>query len=400
MITEEVITSKPNTCPVCSSQDVYIFIEMLQVPVHCNVLWLTREEALRAPRADLRLGFCKVCGHVYNFAFNPDDMEYTQDYENSLHFSPRFQEYVKSLATRLIDQHDLHNKDIIEIGCGKGEFLTMLCEFGGNRGVGFDSSYEDERTGNKSTKNINFIRDFYSERYAGYKADAICCRHVLEHIKSPFDFLTDLRNVIGDRLDTKIFFEVPNFMFTLNDLGIWDLIYEHCSYFSVCSLAQVFHSCRFKVVNLTEAFEGQFLWIEALPVGDLAYSKREYRDYYKKMAYDVTVFAERYRDKVDAWHSEIKKIVNKGDRAVIWGSGSKGITFLNKINTQGQIEYVVDINPHKHGKYVSGTGQKIVPPEFLRKYQPDIIIVMNPIYLDEIRQITESMNITAKFVKT
>ena len=51
----------------------------------------------------------------------------------------------------------------------------------------------------------------------------------------------------------------------------------------------------------------------------------------------------------------------------------------------------MDINPRKQGMYVAGTGQQIVPPEFLKYYQPDVVIVMNPIYESEIRQIIEGL---------
>ncbi|MGB5010628.1 MAG: hypothetical protein WBO88_10160, partial [Candidatus Dechloromonas phosphoritropha] len=47
-------------------------------------------------------------------------------------------------------------------------------------------------------------------------------------------------------------------------------------------------------------------------------------------------------------------------------------------------EYVVDINPHRHGYYLPTTGQQIVAPEFLREYQPDVVIIMNAVYRDEI----------------
>jgi hypothetical protein len=64
---------------------------------------------------------------------------------------------------------------------------------------------------------------------------------------------------------------------------------------------------------------------------------------------------------------------------------------------QRAIECVVDINPRKQGRYVAGTGQRIVPPEFLRDYRPGVIIVMNPVYRDEIREMTERLGVTAEF---
>jgi hypothetical protein len=83
---------------------------------------------------------------------------------------------------------------------------------------------------------------------------------------------------------------------------------------------------------------------------------------------------------------------------VIWGSGSKGITFLNMLETADGIEYAVDINPRKQGMYITGSGQRIVPPAFLAEYQPDAVIVMNPLYIDEIKANVEEMGVEADFL--
>ena len=387
-----------HTCPVCYSSHLEIFIEISQVPVHCNALWPTRDEALRAPRGDIRLAFCKACTHIFNVAFDPDRMEYTQEYETSLHFSPRFQEYAVSLAERLIKDYDLYDKDVIEIGCGKGDFLSMLCELGNNRGFGFDPSYEHGRIDNVSKEQITFIQDFYSERYSNYKANIICCRHVLEHIQFPRDFLSSIRSTVGNRLDTVVFFEVPNVMFTLKDLGIWDLIYEHCSYFSSHSLAYLFNSCGFEAQRLSEAFEGQFLCIDALPIQATSKFDGTGRKLRDNMADHVSAFSGCYYKKVEEWNQRLGRTRNNDLKTVVWGAGSKGVTFLNTLQDQSQIKYIVDINPHKQGMYVAGTGQEIVSPEFLQKHNPDIIVSMNPIYMEEVKALLGSMNVSSELI--
>jgi len=397
-MTNSEYTSQQSICPVCNGTDVAVFVEIPQVPVHCNLLWASREEAIRAERGDLRLGFCRDCGHIFNLAFDPASMAYGRAYENSLHFSPRFQVYAGALAARLIDRYDLRGKDIIEIGCGKGDFLRLLCERGDNHGVGFDPGYVPERTDGAATERITFIQDFYSERYAGYKADLICCRHVLEHVRFPRDFLRGVRRAIGDQQETILFFEVPNVLFTLRDWGIWDMIYEHCSYFSANSLAHLFTSCGFEVCDLMEAYEGQFLCLEASPREDLAGFVGQPGSDLQEMTALVTSFADKYRRQVGSWRDKLEQMAQAGERAVVWGGGSKGVTFLNTLEVQDQIEYVVDINPRKQGVYIAGTGQRIVPPEFLRDYQPDVVVVMNPIYEGEIRRIIERLGLTSGFV--
>ena len=71
---------------------------------------------------------------------------------------------------------------------------------------------------------------------------------------------------------------------------------------------------------------------------------------------------------------------------VAWGAGSKGNTFANLVARADVVPYVVDLNPRKHGMFVAGTGARIVPPEFLVQYRPDVVVVLNPVYEREIRQ--------------
>jgi SAM-dependent methyltransferase len=382
--------------------DIRVFLENQRVPVHCNVLWPTRPEAIKAPKGELRLGFCGNCGHVFNLVFDPSLTTYTQEYENSLHFSPRFQAYAESLAAHLIERYGLHGKDIVEIGCGKGDFLRLLCDLGGNRGVGFDPSYEPGPDDAAVADRIMFIQDFYSEQYASIEADFICSRHTLEHIQFPRDFMVDVRQAVGDRSGTVVFFEVPNVAFTLRDMGIWDLIYEHCHYFSASSLARLFRSCGFEACDLTETYGGQFLCVEAVP-GERQWSVVSGQwsvvsGAVKEMARHVAAFREKYQRKLDAWRRDLKEMERTGQQAVIWGAGSKGVTFLNALEARDEVRYAVDINPRKQGKFLAGTGQRIVPPESLREVQPDVVIVMNPIYEGEIRACVQDLGLKSKIM--
>ncbi|MEM7332684.1 MAG: class I SAM-dependent methyltransferase [Chloroflexota bacterium] len=381
--------------PICPDAERLPLIEMKQVPAHCNVLWNSQEEALSAPRGNIRLVYAPDCGHIFNMDFDPALMEYTQEYENSLHFSAKFQEFATGLAKGLVERHGLYNKDIVEIGAGKGDFLLMMAEMGNNRGWGFDPSYVPDEA--YSAENVTFIQDFYSEKYTSYSADMITCRHVLEHIEDPDLFIQNVKKAVNGRMDTIVFFEMPNALFTIRQLGIWDIIYEHCSYFTPYSLAYLFRKQGFEVLKVDEVFGGQFVTIEA----KLAESGVEQVDetaVLAQLTQDAQAFSANYQQKVDRWAGIMNSIKANNQKAVIWGTGSKGVTFLNVLDPDRLISYAVDINPRKQGKFVGGSGQEIVSPEKLRAYQPDVVIIMNANYEEEIGNTLKELGVNAEIL--
>jgi cellulose synthase/poly-beta-1,6-N-acetylglucosamine synthase-like glycosyltransferase len=68
---------------------------------------------------------------------------------------------------------------------------------------------------------------------------------------------------------------------------------------------------------------------------------------------------------------------------------------ISDMRAHDQISHVIDLNPHKHGRFVPVTGQEIVAPEFLKEFRPDVVITMNPVYRDEIADKLRGMNLSA-----
>jgi len=369
-------------CPVCCNSEMMVFFQAESLPVFCNVLWDSRSKAMAAPLSKIHLAYCHECGLLYNVAFDRTLMQYSAAYENSLHFSQRFQQWAQDTAGRLVQKYQLHDKDIIEIGCGQGDFLKILQRLSNNRVLGFDPSYKPEQTAPPA---LTIIPKAYSEVSSDYPVDFICCRHVLEHIDRPLEFLKNIRSSIGQRKDCVVYFEVPNALHSLEHLGLWDIIYEHCSYFTSESLANLFLRAGFEPIEVAERYDGQFLTIEARPGNDNAGTVSNCKRVVANIRHLIDTFQNVYREKVHSWRSTLSKLGSQNSRIVIWGAGSKGITFVNTLNiSYKQIEYIVDVNPRKSGKFVPGTAQCIVGPDFLKKYRPDTTIIMNPIYQSEI----------------
>jgi len=122
-----------------------VFYKAQGLPICSTMLFPTRQEARSVPCGDLALGFCSVCGFISNVAFEAKVQSYTFPREDTQSFSPMFSQFAQRLARDLIARYGLHDKEIIEIGCGQGEFLTLLCELGHNRGRGFDPAYLPRR---------------------------------------------------------------------------------------------------------------------------------------------------------------------------------------------------------------------------------------------------------------
>jgi SAM-dependent methyltransferase len=375
-----------------------VFYDIRDVPVNSVVLLSTRDAALGYPQGDIALGFCQTCGFISNVAFNQSLTEYAPGYEATQSFSPTFTAFARRLAKRLVEEYDLYDKEIIEIGCGQGEFLTLLCELGNNRGVGFDPAYVSSRNESEAQGRITFIQDFYSEEYADYHADFVCCKMTLEHIPDTADFVSTVRRSLGDRADTIVFFQVPDVTRVLRETAFWDIYYEHCSYFSMGSLARLFRRSGFDVINLAREYDDQYLMIETRPGdgtgGELLEQEKDLDD----LVRDVTDFAGSIGQTLESWRRDLSDVARDGRRTVLWGGGSKAVAFLTTLDIRDEISYAVDINPYKHGTYLAGTGQEIVAPGFLREYQPDRVIIMNPIYLEEIRQDLLGMGLAPELV--
>lgn len=380
-------------CPICHSDQVAIFFELSNVPVLVNVLWPSRAEALNTAKGDLRLAHCQACSYIFNQAFDSTKTAYDQAYENSLHYSKRFQEYAEALAQGLIQRFQLTDKTIIEVGCGQADFLTRLCELGGNRGFGFDPSFRNSsETKHVGSGTLQVIPESYNSRHVALAPDFLCSRHVLEHIPEPAAFLDGIKRAIGFNRNCGIYFEVPNVKFMLRDLSVWDFIYEHVSYFCAQSLQQLFNKCGFTVRQVSDTYDGQFLAIEA-DSSALPTAKESGLEQTSGLTSDVSDFAAHYQTKRKAWRQFLTEFQAQKKRLAVWGAGSKGVMFLNAF-TDFSIEHIVDINPRKKGMFVSGSGQRIVAPEHLLEYQPDAVVIMNPIYGEEIRGMLTGLGLT------
>jgi SAM-dependent methyltransferase len=380
-------------CSVCGATEFVDFLEIKGIPAQDGVLWPTHDDAVRAPRGDIRLSLCLNCSFAGNRSFEPALLKFT-GYNVSAEHSPLYQAFIKGLATDLIERYSLRNKTVLDIGCGNGYFLKTICALGGNRGVGFDPSYTDVGGG---SKDVQFFQDYYSEKYSDYKADLVCCRQVVDHLGNPRAFLKTARRAIGERPDTVVYFEVPNPERRLLRFTPWQIGYEHGSWFFAASFRRFFEVCGFEVKRIAAVHSGDYLGIEAVPVAH-AVETPVSRDETGRLADQLKTLSTRFHDEVSGWRERLDRMQSDGVRAIPWGAGEHGIGFMSILDIRDQMPYIIDINPHRVGKFIPGTGQKVVAPEFLAEYKPDVLIITNRTYEKEIQEHARRLGSQCEFL--
>ena len=168
------------------------------------------------------------------------------------------------------------------------------------------------------------------------------------------------------------------------------MYYEHCSYFSPASLVRLFEDCGFEVFETWLDFDDQYLFLMARPREMTSNDRRVSALRDDALQESVSQFENTVTDEITQWTNRVRGFAEAGRRPVIWGAGSKCVSFLTTTGLQEEIEFVVDVNPYKQGKFLPSTGHKVIAPEELRDYQPQAVVVMNPVYVAEIgKQLAE-----------
>ncbi len=381
-------------CPSCGGGALVQIYAQDDVPVSSCLLFDDAEAARGVERGDIRLAHCGDCGFIFNAAIRQGASEYSERYEETQGFSPTFSSFHKALAHDLIERHDLRGREVLEIGCGKGEFLLLLSQLGGNRCTGIDPSAHPQRiVGVEGAERVTLVPEFFSPDLARQHFDAIICKMTLEHIVPTLDFLRVVRAGIVEGSRPLVFFQIPNALRILQDAAYEDIYYEHCSYFTAGSLVRLFEKAGFAPLRVLHQYDDQYLTIEATvgdaPPIDTAEDRAE-------VARLAATLAARVAAKQDGWAERIAQAADAGRKVAIWGSGSKAVSFLAALPRPDQIAAVVDINPNRQGHAMPGTGHAIVAPAGLAEIRPDLVIVMNAIYRGEIARDLADLGIEAE----
>jgi C-methyltransferase C-terminal domain/Methyltransferase domain len=383
-------------CPSCHSAQLVSVMELREIPVHTSALLPSRAEALAYPRADLRLDVCRDCGLLTNSAFDAPDHDYSASYDEVQSFSPRFRAYASELARTLVERHSLKGRDVFEIGSGRAHLLLEICALTGGAGYAVDPSFREDRLEGSAADRVTVERDFFAAEHVPSGVALILCRHTLEHVHDVAGFLHALRSGLERAPDAVVVFEVPDTYRVLQETAFWDLYYEHCSYFTPGSLARAFRVAGLPPTRLELTFDDQYVVVTAEPGQASDTDPLPIEEGPAEVVDLAAGFAQRVQEAREHWGSLLRAAHECGEKAVIWGAGSKGVGFLSMLGVADEVTCAVDVNPTKHGLFLPGTGHEVVAPEQLRDLRPDIVVVMNPSYASEIGDQLGQLGIDAK----
>lgn len=370
-----------SSCPACDSANVAEIYRLDAIPVQSCILLDTAEEARGFETAGLLLKHCDDCGFVFNAIFDLAKVDYASTTEESQHFSGTFNRFAKDLVAEVASLYELKGKHTLEIGCGKGDFLQELNAQTETIGLGVDPGFIPERLPGAHGRPIEFQREYFDPATIATAPDFVVCRHTLEHIPAVGQFMADMTAAMKGRQDVGIFFETPDVARVLSEGAFWDIYYEHCSYFTLGSHARLFRRHGMNVTKLYLAYADQYI-IQYAETGQGAPLASE--DDLEQTRRDAAAFPQKVREVRDHWTDFVRSRHGAGKRVAIWGGGSKGVSFLTTNGLGEEVAQVIDINPHKQGKFLPVTAHQVIGPEALKDAPPDTVIVMNPIYLPEI----------------
>jgi SAM-dependent methyltransferase len=376
-------------CPGCGSAQLSPPFCLPRQPVVLNYRFRDAQAASRVPRHDVTLVQCRRCGLVFNATFDPALIPYDENYENRQCFSPAFGQHLETLAKALTARNRLRGGRILEVGCGKGDFLRLLCGIASAQGEGYDTSYEPGPQ--PEPPGLEFHRRYVSAQDITRPFDAVICRHVVEHVPEIGAFLRDLHAIAVAAGDPVVVLETPRFEWIVEQLSLWDVFYEHCNYFPTASLAHLCRLAGFRVLRQRAVFGGQYQALEL----KVARSRRTPPAPGIPAKARLAGFARLARKHLDRLSTRFTK-ARAGRGWAVWGAGAKGVALVNLLRTKPAC--IVDSNPAKQGGMLPGTKIPIVSPEDARLARLGLIVIANPNYAAEIRAVLDQRGFTGRML--
>jgi SAM-dependent methyltransferase len=383
-------------CRFCQKPLKHKFVDLGMSPL-ANSYLAHEDLACQEATYPLCVYICHSCFLVQLPEHKSPDFIFT-DYAFFSSYSDKILELSKVYCNEIASRLNLNSKNlVIEIASNDGYLLKNFKTMGIPI-LGIEPAKNVAEVAQDA--GIPTLVKFFGTKTAselssdGKQADLLIGNNVLAHVPDLNDFVQGLK--IALKPHGVISIEFPHLL-TMLDKYLFDLIYhEHFSYFSFTTVEKILEKHNLNIFD-----------IDFVPThgGSLRILGKHIEDNSKTVSQKVFDLREKEKranikslDTYQKFSSEVKKIKQNFTAFILqakeenksiaaYGAPAKGNTFLNyckiKSNT---IEYTVDRNPHKQGKYLPGTHIPIHHPDQIKKTRPNYLLILPWNLKDEIME--------------
>ena len=316
---------------------------------------------------DLEIFQCTKCGLVQH---NLDPVLYYKEVIRAVAFSQEMGDFRIGQLRDWINRNQLQDKKILEVGCGKGEYLDLLLAAGASNVTGLEFSKENISAAQQSGHKIchgYLDQDFFPP--ADFKFDAFTIFSFLEHWPNPNEGLQLLYSSLSDGACGLV--EVPNFDLILAKGLYSEFTTDHIFYFDKKTFAFLLEKNGFELVSMKPVWYDYILSAEVR----------------KKTAVNINNFLliqERVKSELEAYIDQFPK-----NSVAVWGAGHQALAVIAMAKIHSKIKYILDSALFKQGKYTPATHLLIVSPDTILTDAPMAIIIMAAGYSHEVARIIE-----------
>lgn len=316
---------------------------------------------------DLDVYQCAACGLVQ---ISNKPVPYYKEVVRASAFSDEMRAFRLEQFGAFVQQYALGGKKLIEIGCGRGEYLSLFQASGvGAYGV----EHAEASVQHCIEQGLNVTQGYidsaqYGLPHAPY--DAFAVLNFMEHWPDPNASLSGIAHNLCEGGIGLV--EVPNFDMILRKNLFTEFISDHIFYFTRETLETTLRLNGFEVIACHEVWYGYILSAVVR----------------KRRAADVTPFdstRRQIKNEIDAFI-----VQNAGQGVAIWGAGHQALASIALLGLSAEISYVVDSAPFKQNKFTPASHIPIVAPERLNTQPVSALIIMAASYSDEVARLVRS----------
>ncbi|MBA3023945.1 MAG: class I SAM-dependent methyltransferase [Gammaproteobacteria bacterium] len=310
---------------------------------------------------DLDIFQCASCGLVQT-AHEP--VPYYREVIRAAAFSEEMKSFRRQQFADFVQRYDLHGKRLLEVGCGRGEYLTLFAEAGVEaHGLEYDTAAVETCLAQGLRAKHGFIEQ-PRQTLTAAPFDVFATLNFLEHWPEPRASLRGIAHNLGD--DGIGLVEVPNFDMILRQKLFTEFISDHICYFTRDTLTTLLQISGFEIVTCEAVWHDYILSAVVR----------------KRRSCDVTGFSAARENLQQALNDYTRQHAAQG--VAIWGAGHQALATIALLELADRVRYVVDSAPFKQDKFTPATHLPIVAPDHLDRKPVGAIIIMAASYSDEV----------------